>query len=293
LLRKFLARLGSRGEREIHVGSCRLAIPDDHRIEDIRRKWKRYDVALGDIASAVAGKYPSATAIDIGANVGDSAALIRTHRRMPVLCIEGNPAFLPYLRRNLEQLGSDVAIEPCFVADDDSSIALADIDTGSGTASVNRAVRAGTGEAAAVRASSLAAIVRRHPAFADPRLLKVDTDGLDFRILRSSRDFLARTRPVIFFEYYLDADDGAAADALVTVELLAAIGYRRHLVYDNFGNFLITIEATPRFAELNAYLCSNRRHGRAVYYFDVCSFHDDDSDLFLQLRERELGLAAE
>ena len=97
---------------------------------------------------------------------------------------------------------------------------------------------------------------------------------------------------MIFFEYYLDAGDGAAGDALEAVESLASIGYRRHLVYDNFGNFLISIEASERFAELNAYLASNRVHGRAVYYFDVCSFHETDTDLFEQVRRHELGLAA-
>lgn len=292
MLAKLFARFGFRSDREYQVGACRLVIPDDHRIEEIRRKWKRYDVALGEIARAVAGKYPAATAIDVGANVGDSAALIRLHQPMPVLCVEGNPAFLPYLRRNLAALGEKVELEPCFVADDESRIDQADIDTAFGTASVNRAVRAGTQDGG-IRTSSLRSIASRHPRFAQPRLLKVDTDGLDFHILRLSRDFLAEARPVIFFEYYLDASDGAAGDALEAVESLASIGYHRHLVYDNFGNFLISIEASARFAELNAYLASNRRNGRAVYYFDVCSFHDIDTDLFEQIRGHEMRLAAE
>jgi FkbM family methyltransferase len=291
-LARLLARFGFRSDREYVVGPYRLAIPDDHRIGDIRRKWKRYDVALGDIARAVAGKYPAATAIDIGANVGDSAALIRMHQTMPVLCIEGNPEFLPWLRRNLEVLGENVEIEPCFVADDESGIVPSDIETAGGTASVNRAVRAGTPDGS-IRTRSLGSIVREHPRFSDPRLLKVDTDGLDFRILRLSRGFLADARPVIFFEYYLDADDGAAGEALAAVESLASIGYHRHLVYDNFGNFLVSIDAVERFAELNAYLASNRRHGRAVYYFDVCSFHDVDTDLCEQIRRHEILLAAE
>lgn len=291
MLAKLLARFGVRSDRGYHVGPYRLVIPDDHRIEDIRRKWRRYDVALGDIARAVAGKYPAATAIDVGANVGDSAALIRRHQPMPVLCVEGNPEFLPYLRRNLEVLGEGVELEPCFVADDESRIVQTDIDTAFGTASVNRALQAGTQDDG-VRTRSLRSVASEHPRFARPRLLKVDTDGLDFRILRLSRDFLAETRPVVFFEYYLDAADEAAGEALAAIESLASIGYRRHLVYDNFGNFLISIEATERFAELNAYLASNRRYGRAVYYFDVCSFHDIDSDLFEQLRSHEIRLAA-
>jgi hypothetical protein len=160
---------------------------------------------------------------------------------------EGNPEFLPYLERNVESLGCDIELEASFVADDDTRILLADIDTEGGTASVNRAVRATTQDSGSP-ALSLSTIVRKHPRFAAARLLKIDTDGLDFRI-------------------------------------------EPHLVYDNFGTFLITIEAPQRFAELNAYLRSNRKHGRAVYYFDVCSFHDIDSDLFERVREEDLHIA--
>jgi hypothetical protein len=134
----------------------------------------------------------------------------------------------------------------------------------------------------------LLSITEQHPRFSQPKLLKIDTDGCDFFIIRNSLPFLADARPVVFFEYYLEGSADAELQGLAAIEMLAAIGYNKHLIYDNFGNFLISVEAPQRFSELNCYLKSNRKHGTAVHYFDVCSFSDEDADLCEQIRDSEL-----
>ena len=81
--------------KEYMVGRTRVVLPLDHALETYQARWKRYDRALGEIAHIVRGKYPDLRAVDIGANVGDTAALIFAYDDIPTLCIEGTEAFLP------------------------------------------------------------------------------------------------------------------------------------------------------------------------------------------------------
>lgn len=287
-------RLGPPGTgfcREFSVGRHRILAPRNHQIDTIRQRWNRYDVALGEISRAVFSKYPKATAIDIGANIGDSAALINKHHDIPVLCVEGNQEFLPILRENIARLGPHVELEESFVADDDTHVDTSRIESRDGTASVTRALDA-VSSASTVTTKSLTSIVQHHPQFARPRLLKIDTDGFDFLIISNALDFLDDVRPVVFFEYYLEGSKDAQQQGLAAVEGLFSTGYRKHLVYDNFGNLLISVDTPQKFVELNAYLKSNKKHGTAVYYFDVCSFHQHDADLFDRIRREEVEASA-
>jgi hypothetical protein len=121
-------------------------------------------------------------------------------------------------------------------------------------------------------------VLRAHPRFAGARLLKTDTDGADFEILRSSIDALARARPVLFFEYDPTLRVDGPRAARETVAALRDAGYGSFLVYDNFGHFVRRIDARG-FAELDRYLFSNLYFGRRVYYYDVCAFSGADADL--------------
>jgi len=46
-----------------------------------------------------------------------------------------------------------------------------------------------------------------------------------------------------------------------------------------------------KFIDLNSYLCSNESFGKAVFYFDICAFAEDDGDVFQALRRQEIKSA--
>ena len=280
-----------RSDREICIGDLPIRVPHSHQIDRYQQRWKRYDVALAEIARVVQTKYPDLTAVDVGANVGDSAALIRKHCNVPVLCVEGNDEFLPFLRENAKRIGADIELAECFVADDHSHIDPARINTARGTASMARAINCDP-VSNAIATRSLESIVQEHTRFTQSKLLKIDTDGFDFPIICNSFNFLADARPIVFFEYDMEGSDDALQQSFRAVEILFETGYERHLVYDNFGNFLIQVDSPHRFMELNAFLKSNRRNGIATYYLDVCSFHTEDNDLCDQIRQIEIAAVA-
>ncbi len=276
--------------RLYHVGPHPLILPPEHRLDHYQARWQRYDIALGEISRILAQRVPGYAAIDVGANIGDTAALLRKYAPVPVLCIEGHPDFIGLLRANTARMGNGVAIETCFIGQDGNFVNVARAQASRGTASLVGALSP-TPSVTGVPCHSLATVLARHPRFAQARLLKLDTDGFDFPILIQSAAVLAQLKPVLFFEYDPSFSPQGNAEAGAAIATLEALGYRHYLVYDNFGNFLMSVDNPARFQELNIYLRSNRQYGQvAVHYFDVCACHADDRALFEAILGFELSL---
>ncbi|TMJ93541.1 MAG: FkbM family methyltransferase [Actinobacteria bacterium] len=159
---------------------------------------------------------------------------------------QGDDRFFALLARNAAQL-EPIELEHAFV----ETPARGRIERGAGTA---RVVEGG----GPIRAKPLRRILDEHPRFARPALLKLDTDGFDVPILLANLDLLARTRPVLFFEY--DPYLGATPDVF---ERLREIGYRRLDVYENTGEHV-------RSLELPGDIHGEYVGHRGARYADVC-----------------------
>jgi FkbM family methyltransferase len=272
--------------KEYTVGRTRLLLPADHALDRYQAKWKRHDRALGEIARLVWRKYPGCAAVDIGANVGDSAALINAYQDMPTLCIEGGEAFLPYLNENERRIGPHIAVEAAFVGASESANVYAVQSTEAGTAKL---VAGGTGSAG-IQVKSLESLLAGTPGFSRPRLLKIDTDGFDFQIIMTSAALLSRIKPVLYYEYAPFEQPNGVADGIGSFQTLLQAGYRHFIVYDNFGHYLIHLgmDDAAKFVDLNGFLCSNQVNGMSVPYLDIGAFAEEDQDLCMALREFEL-----
>lgn len=279
--------------KEYTIGRYQILLPSDHLLEHYQSTWLRYDKALGYIAQAIFQKYPESSAIDIGANIGDSAALIRQYLDVPVLCIEGNPEFVEYLYQNSVRIG-EIEIAEYFVGADGKSVNLEQLFSSGGTASIVEAI-AFEGKCS-VPTKSLGSILNEHPRFQDAKLLKIDTDGFDFFIIQTSIELISQLHPVLYFEYDINFRENGEMEGLEAVQTLVNIGYEYFMIYDNFGNYLMSLsqQEYDRFLDLTAYLLSNRRRSGTpvVYYFDICAFTNDDIDLFEDLRQMEIDLSS-
>jgi FkbM family methyltransferase len=275
------------------VGKYSLLLPIEHRLDHYQATWRRYDTALGYIAKAVFEKYPNSSAIDIGANVGNSAALVRSNAEVPILCIEGSPIFTSYLKQNAATIGG-LEIEACFVGDHSGTVALDQVNHVSGTASISTTSDSTGSDTISMK--SLKEVLETHSDFQTAKLLKIDTDGFDFSIIHSSRSLIALMLPILYFEYDITFQDKAQIDAINTLEMLCEIGFERFIIYDNFGNYLVSLSNNDRekFTDITTYLISNRKLSGtpAIYYFDVCAFSADDIDVFEAIRKLELNLTS-
>lgn len=262
------------------IGRVALKMPLSHQLPYYRTTYPQYSSNIGRIASAVQQKYPDLTMVDIGANIGDTVAIVRVETEIPILSIEGAPAYLALLNENLRTL-RDVEIEAAF------------LDSSPGPLSASLRMSDGTGHLALreepeaeLSVTTLDDVLLRHPRFASSKLTKSDTDGMDCQILSGARRHLMEARPVLFFEYDPDLTARAGADASAVFDLLDATGYRHVLVYENTGDLLLLLDLHDKrlTGDLNAFFSGH--NGRR--YADLCAFHATDTDLALELHESEL-----
>ncbi|KJY41566.1 hypothetical protein VR41_11930 [Streptomyces sp. NRRL B-1568] len=220
--------------------------------------------------------------MDIGANVGDTAVLMRAAATAPILCVEGDELFLGLLHRNVENL-RDVEIEEAYVATDDDAGRAHTVVRQAGTSAL---VPPASGPKPARPLRSLPTILGSHARFSSPGLVKIDTDGADPRIIVANRELLARARPVVFFEFApLWAARTGDDNPYRAITALAEAGYEGALVYANTGELLlVTRVAEPHvWEDLGRYTLT---HGNGSYY-DIAAFHRDDAELFAQASAAE------
>ena len=258
-----------------------IRLPLSHNLPLYRRAFPLYASNVGRIAAAVAAKYPDMHVIDIGANIGDTVAIVRAYVDCPILCIEGDSSFFELLQRNTEHIPS-VSLEHAFVGIA-SELTNATLERRSGTArfAVNGQTSSDIGKVRPLRE-----LLKDHPSFSQCKLLKIDTDGLDGAIIRSEHAFLTQVSPVLFFEYDPDLYAPFERHWTETFQTLEASGYKRLAIYENNGDFLTTIDISAKdiIEDLHHFYL-----GRAgSRYCDICAFHQRDSDVADSFRKSEL-----
>ncbi len=279
------ALLISHGDPSVafELGGLPLVLPLSHDLPLLRALFPRYSDNLARLTGAVAAKYPDLAVVDIGANVGDSLALIRSGAPVPVLCVEGDPRFLDFLRVNTTSL-PQVSIAPVFVAASTGEV-VASLQTARGSGHVELGQAPGK-DRNRVQTVALDELLAEHPLEGRLKLVKSDTDGFEALILAAAVSTLAQHRPVLFFEYDPDLLALTGTPGLELLATLERSGYTNALLYDNTGDLLLAcrLDEHRHLEEVDGYF----RGRSSERYLDVAAFHDDDADIFESFRQEEL-----
>lgn len=280
-LRRIVLRFGDPTVEYAFCGST-LRLPLSHVLPFFRRASPLYADNLGRIAAQLFAKFGTFGVIDIGANVGDTVAVVHQHAPLPILCIEGVPKFIELLAQNVSATVPTPVIEPSFV--------------GNGGEALVPWVQDGTarwvhteGVAPALRMKSLDQILEEHPSFQSSRLLKIDTDGMDIVILNSALGWIGRQKPVLFFEYDPDLQRAHGAGGLEVLGKLKRAGYHRVLVYEGNGDYMLSAELgnNTLFFDLHEYFSGRLGSGK---WCDLCIFHAEDEEIAQVIRRSELDV---
>ena len=258
------------------IGATTISLPFSHRLPLYLSWFPTYDRALPRLAARIAAKYPDSPIIDVGANVGDTAAMLRAAVASPILCIEGDAVFRNLLASNASRIGN-VEVLAAYVGDSPGSIQAASQRKG--------------GTATLVPTSSELSIVRLDDIckgrFAQAKLLKSDTDGYDAKVLRGAEGLLKQARPVLFFEYAPDMLESKGDDPLEVFSFLESLGYTSAIVWDNFGRLLTDVKLSEhrRLRMLASYY-----RGRVdQQYCDLAVFYGADEALCDDVLEAEIS----
>jgi FkbM family methyltransferase len=253
-----------------------LWLPLSHRLPEYVSVHPDYGRNVVELAALVgAATHGPLRLVDIGANVGDTARSVLTSIDARVLCVEPDPYWLGYLRRNAAG-DPRITVEPALLLPDDTETP-ARVQRSGGTSSF---VPATTGSALPTMTAT--ELRRRHPDFADARLVKCDTDGYDAALMPALARGWRETRPVLFFEY----------DPVLTQHVgqppaqqmwspLGALGYRDVFVWANVGTPLAVTSIDELAARTAAGLAPA---DTGCDYWDVAVLHTADNALADRLR---------
>jgi FkbM family methyltransferase len=258
-------------------------INTSHRLPFTLAYHKLYSSNLPRICEHVNQKFNNLKIVDIGANIGDTVFLIKQKVDCPILCVEGNPDFLPLLKYNTKKYGN-VELEECFVGMSDSSLNVKLVSDGGGTSFVVLQDEKNARDSN-FSFRSLESIIESHSSYKDGfKILKIDTDGFDCEIIRTNIDFISKMRPVIFFEYAPAWIPTGKDSELKTFDVLKDVGYIYFLFYTSEGELLSfsAFDNWDAIMSFHEYLSRGRRFG------DIVAVHESDMQLFTAIKKGEL-----
>lgn len=206
--------------------------------------------------------------VDVGANIGDTVLCIGNPKSY-YICVEGVSQYADLLRKNLSSFHFD--LEETFISDDDAQLSIC--NSSSGTAQVEKCEDVG------VESHRLDDILNEKYGSITIDLIKVDTDGYDFSVIRSAKNTIQEYKPVLYFEWEFKYLNMNGEDVYSIFALLNSMGYSRILLFDHTGEVLFpihtidysTLEKCLDWTCKDHYIDENRR----INYFDVLCFHSD------------------
>lgn len=210
-----------------------LALPMSHDLP-YNSRYPYYNKPLAYIVRRLYREHgEKLKVIDVGANIGDTAALVKFYADVQILCIEGNELFANLLYRNTFAMNG-ISVCECYIGERENGVTET---RKRGTIALTE-----TAEPEGILTRTFDWVIGSNPEFADAKLLKIDTDGFDPQIIRSAENFIRKAKPVIFFEYDtgIMAQRGEYAHELF--ETLTRCGYSKYMVFSNRGEYICTAE---------------------------------------------------
>jgi len=255
-----------------NIKEISISLPYDHALPHYQNRFRLYDKFIGVIAKYLPNNQDFI--VDIGANVGDTTALLLQYCLNPIICIEADEEFFGIMEHNLSEYNQRIIFVNSFVSG--NNFKNVELVKNSGTA---RAVESKT---KVLKSDSLESIIKKSN-LGKCILLKTDTDGFDFEILLSSLSIIKKDSPILYWENEISSlKDIELAKNLLNK--LANMNYTKYIVIDNFGNPLFYGCSSQWLEQINQYLLNNiYTKNNTFYYTDIVAFPEIYSHLIPQI----------
>jgi len=265
-------RLGSNQTIVATAYGRSMTMPAEHPLPSNLKYFPQFNRPLGRALEAIAAQDPCApvlTVVDVGANIGDTVAILEQYlpSLCSYLCIEPDRDLAALCRSNHID-NSRVRIEQCFIGENEGApVRLQD------NGRANPATKRLTGEPP-LNDEEHGRLLRLDTVaipFADANgllsLIKVDTEGYDFSVLRSGKNLLTTYYPSLFFEWFPRLLRELKEDEWAGFDYLAGLGYYHFVFFTELGDFYCTISHPSRLflRSLAAVVLGSS----SVSYFDV------------------------
>lgn len=264
----------------VNVGKFKVLMPG-YNIQAVNyRLYPDLNASFGRLAKAIATKYPGMSVIDVGANVGDTIAVVKSEVDVPLIGVEGDEITYSYLEKNSKQF-TGVSIVKTFLGEKSQDLQV-NFEKSGWNATIIPDDKGGQ----QVAFKTLDEVISEGGFDnRELRLLKVDVEGFDTIVLRGAGNIIRKHRPVVFFEYNRQNMISINEDGLSTVLSFAELGYNKILFFDHKGTLMLADSVKNK--ELVTYLHDYASSAKnLIGYYDICLFHEQDD----QLAENFLGI---
>ncbi|MGH1337368.1 MAG: FkbM family methyltransferase [Aureispira sp.] len=261
--------------RKTHsIGDLSFAITSNHLLPEYQRDNKLYDRFLPVLAQFItAGQ----TIIDVGANIGDTAIMLRSTSQAQLLCVEPSDLYFPLLEKNIAQLPvgrkENIRCVKALVSRNEVKGTLKHIN---GTATIVEG-----SDTPNYVVTSLDTLAQDTHNLA---LIKVDTDGYDYDVLLSGKETLKTQQPILYWENQIDNEDQQKGYEQL-YQLLEENNYKYLYIFDNYGNLMVEKASFQTLKSINAYIRSMELYNctRTMYYTDILGVTEEKHALVEQV----------
>lgn len=258
----------------VTLGNYPLLIPSKNPLAYTYRTQADFSTEITSIAQAVFEKYPNASFIDAGANVGDTLIRLKSvNKNIGIICIEGDAFSFSYLQKNSSQF-EKVHLFNCFLGEKEQSLTVVMDKAGWN----NTIIPSTTGDRQLQLVTLDNLLSKEISAETDIKFIKIDTEGFDTIILRGATQLLTKHKPVIYFEYNRDNMSKINEDGLTTLLSMANYGYTTALFFDDRGRYMLNTPLTDvaLITQLHNYADGKNA---LIYYYNICLVHGNDKDV--------------
>lgn len=271
-----IVKIRKNHEYRIPAWAKKLKLPQKHPLFSILESAPHYQKNLQQIAQKVFAKYSSSTMVDVGANIGDTACLIRSTTNIPILCIEGDEEYFKYLEKNTRYLRDVTRV--CTLVGDGKVAGNLSLERIRAQGTM-RLVPSDKKNETHTNQNTVDSVVFAKQKLKPVKLIKVDTDGFDTQVLRGAKQIIKRDQPVIFIEYTPDLIISHDASYLPFIKKEIIKTHPNMTVFDHLGTTLFSVRANnaaARLVELTDYLL---KPNRLLPYVDLAFATDTDQSL--------------
>lgn len=253
-----------------------MRMPTEHALPAVLHRFPQYNRPLAMAIKAIASSSGNAdlAVVDVGANIGETVAVIeQLIPDVSYLCIEADEDIARLCKFNHRD-NPRVQTEQCYIGENTGALVMLQ-DDGRANPTTKQIDEANLDES-----SSYGRLVRLDTVagpFADAHnglsLIKVDTEGYDFSVLRSGAALIERYRPALYFEWFPDLLADLREQVSSGFDFLESLGYHHFVFFSSRGDYYCHFSRPDHFT-LGS-LASTASQNKDLLYFDVFASTDE------------------
>lgn len=256
----------------LHCGKFDLLAPESHLLFELQKLGSYRDICIGIAAKIICEKYPDASIVDVGANIGDTAAILASYVDNKLILVEGSDYYYQFLEKNLLLFPNFVVPMKAMVSD--GSLIQGELRHWGGTAYFKHLDD---------KKFTTPTLPLSDIADENTRFIKIDTDGFECSILNAALPWLEQQRPGLLFENQF-RHDHELEQSNKLYDNLFKIGYRYFVAWDDPGFHLLSTDSVESIKDLNRYQYKiHSANCPRINNYDILCLHESDAEVYTEV----------